>query len=178
MTTNNNTQTPTETTSFPYETDARTKIAALRAIAADFATPEPRSLTTAERRIVTATPRAFVEKATNFGQTVPSVGEAANVDLTEVRDGEAYANAYDPLIDELESLRQIVRKAVALRRLKSARGARSIYRIGKSYVLADGGDNAKTHVQEMKKALHGRRRAADAQTTSPETPTPKTPATQ
>jgi hypothetical protein len=176
--TTNDTPTPIEGTSFPYETDARTKIAALRALAADFITPEPRSLTPAERRIVTATPRTFVQKAANFGQTVQGVSDAANANFNEMLDGEAYASAYDPLIDELESLRQIVRKAVALRRLKSARGARSIYRIGKSYVLADGGDNAKTHVQEMKKALHGRRRAANAQPSSPEIPTPQTPATK
>lgn len=168
--------TPTETTpsSPQYETDARAKIAALRAMAADFALPEPRSLTPAERRIVTATPRVFVEKAANFGQIVPSIGEVANADLIDMRDGEAYANAYDPFIDELESLRQLARKSVAMRRLKSARSARSIYRVGKSYMLVDGGDNAKTHVQEMKKALHGRRRAAEAQPPSPEPPTPLT----
>ncbi len=61
-----------------------------------------------------------MQKAANFGQTVPGIGEAANADFNEMLDAEAYANAYDPLIDELESLRQIVRKAVALRRLKSA----------------------------------------------------------
>ena len=166
----NNAEGTTPQTSPQYDSDARAKIAALRAIAADFAPPEPRSLTPAERRIVTATSRAFVQKAANFGQTVPGIGEAANADFNEMLDAEAYANAYDPLIDELESLRQVVRKAVALRRLKSARGARSIYRIGKSYMLVDGGDNAKTHVQEMKKALHRRRRTADAPPPSPATP--------
>ena len=170
--------TPAETTSPSpqYEADARAKIAALRAMAADFTPPEPRSLTSAERRVVTATPRVFVEKAANFGQTVPGLSEAANADFTDMRDGEAYANAYDALIDELEATRQLVRKAVALRRLKSARSARSIYRMGKSYMLVDGGDNAKTHVQEMKRALHRRRRAADAQAPPPEPPTPQTPA--
>ena len=166
--------TPTETTSPQYEADARAKIAALRAMAADFALPQPRSLTSAERRVVTATPRVFVEKAANFGQAVPGLSEAANADFTDMRDGEAYANAYDALIDELEATRQLVRKAVALRRLKSARSARSIYRMGKSYMLVAGGDSAKTHVQEMKKALHRRRRAADAQAPSPEPP--QTPA--
>src|SRR5256885_4187868 len=85
--------TPTETTppSSQYEADARAKIAALRAMAADFDLPEPRSLTPAERRIVSGTPRVFVEKAANFGQIVPSIGEVANADLTDMRDGEAYA---------------------------------------------------------------------------------------
>ena len=151
----------------PYEMDAQAKIAALRAIAADFTPPEPRSLTVAERRVVSATPRAFVEKAVNFGQTVPGLSQTANADFAGMRDGEAYSNAYEPLIAEIESLRQMVRKAVALRRLKSARSARSIYRMGKSYVLADGGDDAKTHIQEMKKALRRRPRNGAAQTPPP-----------
>jgi len=169
------TTTTTETTpSSPYQADAQTKIAALRAIAADFTLPEPRSLTAAERRVVTATPRAFVEKAANFGQTVPGLSQTTNADFADMRDGEAYANAYDPLIDEVESLRQLIRKAVALRRLKSARSARSIYRMGKSYVLVEGGDDAKTHIQEMKKALRRPRRTAAAQAT-PEPPPPLQP---
>jgi hypothetical protein len=168
---------PAETTppSSQYDADARAKIAALRAMAADFALPEPRSLTSAERRLVAGTSRVFVEKAANFGEIVPGISEAANADYSDMRDGEAYANAYDAFIDELESLRQLARKAVALRRLKSARSARSIYRVGKSHILVDGGDNAKTHVQEMKKALHRRRRAAEAQPPLPEPPTPTTP---
>lgn len=156
----------------PYETDAQAKIAALRAIATDFTPPEPRSLTSAERRVVSATPRAFVEKAANFGQTVPGLSQTANADFAGMRDGEAYANAYEPLIAEIESLRQLVRKAVALRRLKSARSARSIYRMGKSYVLVEGGDDAKTHVQEMKKALRRRPRTGAAQV--PPEPPPQT----
>jgi hypothetical protein len=103
----------------PYEADARAKIALLRAMAADFALPAPRSLTPAERRIVTATPRVFVEKAANFGETVPAVSEVSNANLIDMRDGEAYANAYDAFIDELESLRQLARKSVAMRRLKT-----------------------------------------------------------
>jgi len=173
MTTTVNTPNPTESTtpqtSPQYEADAQAKIAALRAMAADFAQPEPRSLTLAERRVIGSTPRAFVEKAANFGQAVPVVGQTTNADFAGMRDGEQYAHAYDPLIDELGSLRQLVRKAVALRRLKSTRSARSIYRMGKSYVLLDGGDDAKTHVQEMKKTLRRRPRAGAAEA-PPETP--------
>src|SRR5436190_2057768 len=82
--------TPTETTppSSQYEADARAKIAALRAMAADFDLPQPRSLTPAERRIVTGTSRLFVEKAVNFGEIVPGISEAANADFAEMRDGE------------------------------------------------------------------------------------------
>jgi hypothetical protein len=161
--------TPPETvSSFPFEADARAKIAVLRAMAADFAQAAPRSLTTAERQLVSATPRGFVEKSVNFGQVVPSISAASNADFDEMRETEAYTSAYDALIDEIESLRQVVRKAVALRRLKTARTARSIYRMGKSYVLNEGGDSAKTHVQEMKKALRRRRPAAETPQTPPE----------
>lgn len=153
----------------PFEADARAKISTLRAMSAEFTTSAPRSLTAAERRIVSATPREFVDKAVNFGQTAPNISAASNADFAEMREAEAYANAYDALIDEIETLRQVVRKAVALRRLKTARTARSIYRMGKSYVLVEGGDSAKTHVQEMKKALRRRRPPAEP---------PQPPATQ
>jgi hypothetical protein len=166
------------TPSSNYETDASAKIAILRTIAADFASPQPRSLTAAERRIVSATPNAFVEKAANFGEIVPGIGHATNADTADMRDGEAYAKAYDALIDELESVRQLVRKSVALRRLKSARNARSIYRMGKNYVLIDGGDNAKTYVDEMRKALHRRRRTTEPQSPTPEPPPSSTPQIQ
>ena len=159
-----------ETTPSPqYEADARAKIAALRAMAADFTSPEPRSLSPAEQRVINATPRVFVEKAANFGPIVPGLSQATNADFDDMRDGEAYANAYAALIDELESLRQLVRKAVALRRVKSARSARSIYRLAKSYVTVEGGDDARTHVQEMKKALRRRPRSGAAQA-PPESP--------
>jgi hypothetical protein len=145
--------TSSDPTPSPHEADARAKIATLRAMAADFTAPEPRNLTTAEKRVINATPRVFVEKTVNFGQTVPVVTQATKADFADMRDGEEYAAAYTALIDELGALQQLVRKAVALRRLKSARIARSIYRMAKSYVLTEGGDDAKTHVQEMKKAL-------------------------
>src|SRR5436305_14799860 len=88
--------TPAETTSPSpqYEADARAKIAAVRAMAADFALPAPRSLTSSERRAATATPPAFVEKPANSGQTVPRLSEAANAAFTDMRDGWPYANAY------------------------------------------------------------------------------------
>ena len=162
----------TTTETFPFEADARTKISVLRAMAADFTQPEPRSLTAAERRLVSATPREFVEKSVNFGQTAPSISAAANADFADMRESEAYMSAYDALIDEIESLRQTVRKAVALRRLKTVRAARSIYRMGQIYVRSEGGDRAKTHVQEMKKALRRRRQPAEP----PQTPPVKPPA--
>lgn len=163
---------PTPTTLSQYDADARAKIAVLRAMAADFALPEPRSLTSAERRIVTSTPRVFVEKAANFGEMVPGIGTASNADYAAMLDAEAYAQAYAALIDEIEALRQRVRKAVALRRLRSALTARSIYRMGKNYVLVEGGDNAKTHLTEMRRALNPRRRAVSAAPPA-ETPTNK-----
>jgi hypothetical protein len=167
-----NTVDTTTTETFPFEADARTKISVLRAMAADFTQPEPRSLTAAERRLVSATPREFVEKSVNFGQTAPSISAAANADFADMRESEAYMSAYDALIDEIESLRQTVRKAVALRRLKTVRAARSIYRMGQIYVRSEGGDRAKTHVQEMKKALRRRRQPAEP----PQTPPVKPPA--
>jgi hypothetical protein len=146
-------------------------------MAADFTAPEPRSLTNAEKRFISGTSRAFVEKTVNFGQTVPGMAATAKADYAEMRDGEDYASAYNALIDELGLLQQIIRKVVALRRLKSARSARSIYRIAKGYVLTEGGDDAKTHVQEMKKALRRRPKAAQAKTTPAAPPTlPKSPA--
>jgi hypothetical protein len=141
-----------------YEADARTKIATLRAIAADFELPAPRTLTTVERRIASSTPPPFIEKAANFCEVVPSLGEAANTDSAELRDGEDYAAAYDPLIVEIQSLWEVVRKAVAFRRLKNARAARVVFRLAKTYVNIEGGDNAKTYIAEMRKALPRRRR--------------------
>src|ERR1051325_3935920 len=129
--------TPTET--FPFEADARAKISILRAMAADFSQPTPRSLTAAERRLVSSTPREFVEKSVNFGQTAPSISTASNADFVDMRESEAYTSAYNALIDEIESLRQTVRKAVALRRLNTVRAARSTYRMGQIYVRSEGG---------------------------------------
>ena len=168
---NTNTNTSSEPTPSPqYEADARAKIAAVRVIAADFIAQEPRSLTDAEKRVISATSRAFVEKAVNFGQAVPVMSQASKADLADMGDGEAYARAYGLLIDELEATIQLVRKAVALRRLKSSKSARSIYRMAKSYVLTEGGDDVKTHVQEMKKALRRRPRTAAATPASPPHP--------
>jgi len=63
----------------------RAKIAVLRAMAAVFvpfrsSAPSP----LVKRRVVTATPRAFVEKAVNSGQTVPALSETANADFTDM----------------------------------------------------------------------------------------------
>lgn len=154
----------------PHEVDARAKIATLRAMAADFTAPEPRNLTTEEKRVINSTPRVFIEKSVNFGQSVPVVSQATKADFADMRDGEEYAAAYTAFIDELAALLQLARKAVALRRLKSARSARSIYRMAKSYVLAEGGDDAKTHVQEMKKALRRPPRPGKAPAAPPTLP--------
>lgn len=173
---NNNPLTTTSTTTEPpaspdYAADARSKIDTVRQMAADFALPDGRNLTTAERRMA-ATPRDFVEKATNFTEAVPAVGAAANTHVDLMRDGDAYVRAYDALADELLAAHRAVKKAVTLRKAKLARGSRSIYKIAKNYVASDGGDDAKARVDDLKKSLHRRRKAQNAEPAPPAAGTP------
>src|ERR1043166_8118524 len=101
----------TDVPTFPFEADANAKVAVLRAMAADFILAEPRSLTPAERRLVSTTPADFVLKAANFGNAVPAVNEPTKSSVALLREGEAYATAYERFIAELESLRELARKS-------------------------------------------------------------------
>lgn len=150
-----------------FTPDAQERSARLRAMAAEFPdVDDPQALTTAEVRLARSTSVATLENAAVFVEAVPDIGSrVANV--VELRDAIAFELAYISVRDEARALARRIDQAILRRKLKAAKAARGVYRVGKGFVTVDAGDAVRPHVKEMKRSLAGRRRRKNA--TPPET---------
>jgi hypothetical protein len=141
-----------------FTRDAQERVSRLRALAAEFPDEiNPRPLTVAEVRLARATTVTALEKAALFTEAAPGVSNGV-ADATALREVIAFELAYGGLRDEALAMARRVDHAILRRKLKAVRATRGLYRLAKSYVAVDVGDNVRTHLGEMKRALVRTRR--------------------
>ena len=141
-----------------FTPDAQERMARLRIMAAEFPDDaDPKPLTPAEVRLARSTSAATLENAAVFVEAAPTVGGAI-ADVVELRDAIAFELAYGGVRDEARALARRIDLAILRRKLKAARAARGVYRVGKGFITVDAGDAVRPHVAEMKRSLRGRRR--------------------
>src|ERR1700682_3902806 len=161
----------------PLLADAQAKIAQLLTLAASFPEePGQNSLTSTDLRLATATSAQFLERAAQLAEAVPVVGAAVDTNVTVLRNAVYSELAYGALVDQLNTLARQVGMAIASRKLKAVKVARSFYKVAKVYVSTDAGAPMKPHVQELKQTLQRKRKKAAKPAKAP-TPTPVTSGT-
>jgi hypothetical protein len=149
---------PEVPTDNPFRADAQAKVAALRAMAAQFPdVGDPRPLTKAEVALARKTSISFLEKSALFIEASPTLGGALS-DAASVREAASTELAYGGVIDEASSLIRRVQTFILRRKLKAAKVGRALYRVGKGLVTSDQGDGLRPHVEEMGKTLNRRRK--------------------
>jgi hypothetical protein len=149
---------------------------AMRQQVPNFVIPTSRSET--QRMIKAASvPPEFVElSAVAVKNTTPLAGGGAlPPELT--RDLMSFADAFDPVADELEALAQFIRHSTLAARHKAGSGALTTYALAK--VLAKRPETADLapHVADMRRALKFTRKAKSQPAPSLETPAPAEPVT-
>jgi len=126
----------------------------------------------ASRKLVSAAtvPSQFIELTAVAVKNSEALVRKGGADPARLRDLMTYAEAYEPLADELEALAQFVRHSVITARHKAGRDALTTYAMAQ--VLAARPENADLapHVADMRRAL-GKR--ALRRVTKP-APTPQT----
>lgn len=159
---------PEVPTDNPFRADAQAKVAALRAMAAEFPdVGDPRPLTAGEVTLAKKTSISFLEKSALFIEASPTLGGALS-DAAAVREAASTELAYGGVIDEAAALIRRVQIFILRRKLKAAKVGRALYRVGKGLVTSDQGDGLRPHVEEMGKTLNRRRK--------PKRPAPAPPA--
>lgn len=157
MTTIPDTPGPASEPANKFTPDAQARMTELRALADAFPDEaDPKPLTPAEVRLARSTSATTLENAAVFVEAAPAVGGVA--DVVELRDAIAFELAYGGVRDEARALARRIDLAILRRKLKAARVARGVYRVGKGFVTIDAGDSLRPHVAEMKRSLKGRRR--------------------
>lgn len=157
MTTIPDTPGPASAPANKYTRDAQSRMAELRAMADAFPDEaDPKALTPADVRLARSTSAATLENAAVFVEAAPAVGGIADVE--ELRDAIAFESAYGGVRDEARAFSRRVDQAILRRKLKAAKAARGVYRVGKGFVTVDAGDSVRPHLAEMKRSLKTRRR--------------------
>jgi hypothetical protein len=127
----------------PFLTDAREKIAQLRTIAAAFPDPgDPQALNLGGAAPGDGDQLRFLEKTAVFIEASPAL-EGALSEAATLRDAIAAELAWGGIADEAKALLRRVETAMARKKLKAAKAARALYRVGKSFVTSDAGDAMK-----------------------------------
>jgi hypothetical protein len=156
----------------PYIADANDATAKLAALSAAFPEePEPRPLTSNEKRLATSTSIEGLEQAASFAKTTPNVGGSLSK-VEDMRDAINYVFAYTRFRDEAISMVRRVDHAIIRKKLHAVKLARGLYRVAKSYSTTDPGDSVKAHVEQLQRALGRRRKKAAPKTET--SPDPKT----
>ena len=157
--------TTTSTTSIDHHEAAQLRVLELRRWREEiphFVLPsEPH----ATRRLASAAsvPAEFVELTTVAIANQRSLVRTDGATPAEMRDLVRYADAYDPLADELEALAQFVRHSARAARNKAGREALLTYALAQRLVKMPETAHLAPHVADMRRAL-GRFRKATAET--------------
>ena len=137
---------------------AQERIAILRSMGNELTgESDLRPLTPSEIRLARGTTPATLEKAALLAEAAPEIGGAV-APIVDLRDASAFELAFGGVRDEALALARSVDMAILRRKLKAAKAARGLYRLGKGYMTLDAGDSVRTHVAEMKRSLVRRRR--------------------
>ena len=139
-----------------YSADAAARMAALRALAADFPyEPDPTPLTRSERSISSKTSVAAIEKSAVFAEAAPRLNNGI-VDVDRARDAVAFELAYGGLGEEAFAFYRRVILAVYRRKLEPAKAARKLYKVAQVHAPSDA--TIQTHVADLKRTIVSRRK--------------------
>jgi hypothetical protein len=147
------------------------EVRAMRQRIPDLVIPDSKG---ASRKLVSAAtvPPQFIELTAVAVKNSEALVRKGGADPAQLRDLMSYAEAYEPLADELEALAQFVRHSVITARHKAGSDALTTYAMAQ--VLAARPENADLapHVADMRRALG--KRALGRVTRSKPAPTPQT----
>jgi len=138
----------------------------------------PTSRSEAQRMIKAASvPPEFVELSAVAVKNTTPLASAGAVPADVTRDLTRFADAFDPVADELEALAQFIRHSTLAARHKAGSGALTTYALAK--VLAKRPETADLAplVADMRRALKSSRKAKSQPAPSPATPAPAEPVT-
>jgi hypothetical protein len=124
-------------------------------------------------------PPQFVELTTLATRNNEDLARGGNSGPDETDDLRSFAEAYDPLADELEAMATFVRHSVRVAKNKAGSGALMTYAMAKRLAKRPETASLAPHVEDMKRALRiPRRKAKSKQDPVPTTPgTPPAPTT-
>jgi len=178
MSTNN--EVPVTTTPQPsYRDEAVALIDDIRAMkqrVPNFVVPESKN---AGRQLAAAAsvPPPFVDLAALAIRNNEELTRGGNSGSVQMRDKMDFADAYDPVADELEALAHFVRHSVRVARNSAGSNALMTYSMAQRLAKRPETAALAPHVADMKSALGPRGRKAKAKPApKPTTPVPSTPA--
>jgi hypothetical protein len=164
---------PVTNTQTSHADIAQARVAEVRAMREripDLVIPDSKA---ANRKLVSAAgvPPQFIELTAVAVKNSDALVRKGGADPAQLQDLLSYAEAYEPLADELEALAQFVRHSVITARHKAGSDALTTYALAQ--VLAKRSDTADLapHVADMKRALgkRGRRVAKPKPGSTPQT---------
>jgi hypothetical protein len=101
-------------------------------------------------------PPEFVERIAVAVKNTPALGGIGRTDPEQTRDLMSYADAYEPLADELEALASFVRHSVTAARNKAGGDALATYTVARRLSRLPQHAGLAPHVEDMRRLL-GRR---------------------
>ena len=132
----------------------------------------------AGRRLVrtASVPKEFVELTAVAVKTNATLERPVGQNLAKDRELTSYAEAYDPVADELEALAHFIRHSVAAARSKVGSSALTTYNVARALAKSPEMADLLPHVEDMSKALGRRRRKSKSQPApAPASPAPTQP---
>jgi len=165
---------PVTTTQTAHADIAQARVAEVRAMREripDLVIPDSKG---ASRKLVSAATVSpqFIELTAVAVKNSDALVRKGGADPAQLRDLMSYAEAYEPLADELEALAQFVRHSVITARHKAGRDALTTYAIAQVLAVRPETADLAPHVADMRRALG--KRAGRRSVKSKPAPTPQT----
>jgi hypothetical protein len=101
-------------------------------------------------------PPAFVELTTVARTNTPELGRGGTMSPAETRDLMAYADAYEPVCNEIEAMAEFVRFSIAAARYKAGKEALTTYAVARRLVRSAEHAALAPYVAEMRRVLGNR----------------------
>ena len=175
----NNTEVPVATTpQTSHQDEAVALIDDIRAMkqrVPNFAVPATKN---AGRQLAAAAsvPPPFVDLAALAIRNNEELTRGGNSGSVQMRDQMDFADAYDPVADELEALAHFIRHSVRVARNAAGSNALLTYSVAKRLAKRPETASLAPHVADMKSALGSGRKAKAKPSPKPATPVPSAPA--
>ena len=119
-------------------------------------------------------PQQFIELTAVVVKNSPALVRGGGPDPLQTRDLMSFAEAYEPVADELEALAQFVRHSVVTARNKAGSDALTTYALAQRLAKRPENADLAPHVADMRRALGFKGRKTKAEPV-PETPAPAPP---
>ena len=173
----NNVEVPVTTPQTSHLDEAVALIDDIRAMkqrVPNFVVPQSRN---AGRQLTAAAsvPPPFVDLAALAIRNNEELTRGGNSGSAQMRDQMDFADAYDPVADELEALAHFIRHSVRVARNAAGSNALLTYAVAQRLAKRPETASLAPHVADMKSALGARRKAKAKPAPTPATPVPSTP---